>query len=97
MRKGFGSMSAAGNLQVQMLFAKSAEDEHTLTLAVRDAIFEFHTQQAIEKLLKALIAAHAEVFPFTHDLQVLTDQLEDIGEALPAFSIPLDAFTKFGV
>jgi len=56
-------MSAAGNLQVQMLFAKSAEDEHTLTLAVRDAIFEFHTQQAIEKLLKALIAAHGEMFP----------------------------------
>jgi hypothetical protein len=90
-------MSAAANLQVQMLFAKSAEDEHTLTLAVRDAVFEFHTQQAIEKLLKALIAAHGELFPFTHDLQVLTDQLEGIGEIFPVFSIPLDAFTKFGV
>ena len=42
MRKGSGSMSAAANLQVQTLFIKSAEDEHTLTFAVRDAVFEFH-------------------------------------------------------
>lgn len=48
-------------------------------------------------MLKALIAAHAELFPFTHDLQVLIDQLEDTGEVLPVFGIPLDAFTKFGV
>jgi HEPN domain-containing protein len=75
-------MSAAANLQVQTLFIKSAEDEHTLTFAVRDAVFEFHAQQAIEKLLKALIAAHGEVFPFTHDLQLLIDQLERLGEVL---------------
>jgi len=61
-------MSAAQNLQVQTLFIKSAEDEDTLQFEVRDAIFEFHTQQAIEKLLKALIAAHWVEFPFTHNL-----------------------------
>src|ERR1700761_6298179 len=97
MRKGFGSMSAAANLQVQTLFTKSAEDEHTLTFAVRDAVFEFHAQQAIEKLLKALIAAHGELFPFTHDLQLLIDQLEKLGEILPTFAAPLAGFTKFGV
>jgi hypothetical protein len=55
-------MRAAENLQVQMLFVKSAEDEDTLTFAVKDAVFEFHTQQAIEKLLKVLIAAHGSEF-----------------------------------
>jgi hypothetical protein len=90
-------MAADQNLQVQMLFIKSAEDEDTLSLGVKDAIFEFHLQQAIEKLLKALIAAHGEKFPFTHDLQLLIDQLERLGERLPVFEIPLPEFTKFGV
>jgi len=90
-------MSAAEDLQVQILFVKSAEDEDTLTFNVKDAVFEFHTQQAIEKLLKVLIAAHGSEFPFTHDLQVLTDQLESLGEEIPDFGIPLSDFTKFGV
>ncbi|HZL53476.1 MAG TPA: HEPN domain-containing protein [Terracidiphilus sp.] len=90
-------MSAAQNLQVQTLFIKSAEDEDTLQFEVRDAIFEFHTQQAIEKLLKALIAAHWVEFPFTHNLQLLLDQLTALGETVPAFDPPLFKFTKFGV
>ncbi|HEY5330762.1 MAG TPA: HEPN domain-containing protein [Acidobacteriaceae bacterium] len=90
-------MSAANNLQVQTLFIKSAEDEETLAFAVPDSVFEFHTQQAIEKLLKALIAAHGEEFPFTHNLQLLMDQLTLLGETLPTFSRPLFSFTKFGV
>jgi hypothetical protein len=80
-----------------MLFVKSAEGEDTLTFAVKDAVFEFHTQQAIEKLLKVPIAAHGSEFPFTHDIQVLTDQLEHLGEVLPDFGIPLPDFTPFGV
>jgi hypothetical protein len=90
-------MSAAQNLQVQMLFVKSAEDEDTLSFAVKDAVFEFHTQQAIEKLLKALIAAHGSAFPFTHDLQLLMDQLAALGETMPSFELPLPKFTPFGV
>ncbi len=60
-------------------------------------MLEFHVQQAIEKLLKALIAAHGEKYPNTHDLQVLLGQLKSLGEVLPDFGIPLIAFTKFGV
>jgi HEPN domain-containing protein len=90
-------MSAAQNLQVQMLLAKSAEDEATLAFAVPDSIFEFHTQQAVEKLLKALIAANGSLFPFTHDLQLLCDQLTALGETLPDFGMSLALFTKFGV
>ena len=54
-------------------------------------------QQAIEKLLKALIAAHGEKFPYIHDLRLLTEQLEGLGEDVPAFSRPLSRFTRFGV
>lgn len=90
-------MSAAQNLQVQLLLVKSAEDEATLAFAVPDSIFEFHTQQAVEKLLKSLIAAHNVVHPFTHDLQALINQLIGLGEELPVFPIPLGFFTPFGV
>lgn len=90
-------MSAAQDLQVQLLFTKSAEDEATLAFAVPDAIFEFHAQPAIEKLLKALIAAHGSRLPFIHDLRVLAEQLVSLGEVLPDFGVPLDAFTRFGV
>jgi HEPN domain-containing protein len=80
-----------------MLFAKSAEDEDALLHPVKDAVFEFHTQQAVEKLLKVLIAAHGEDFPFTHDLGILIDQLELLGETIPDLGIPLRQFTKFAV
>ncbi len=65
--------------------------------AVPDAIFEFHVQQAIEKLLKALIAFHGVQYPFTHDLQALLDELINLGKAVPPFPIPLHAFSKYGV
>ena len=90
-------MSAAQNLQVQILFIKSAEDEATIAFPIPDATFEFHVQQAIEKLLKALITARGAVHPYTHDLQLLLNQLAALGETLPNFSVPLTTFTPFGV
>ena len=90
-------MSAAQNLQVQILFIKSAEDEETLAFPVPDSVFEFHAQQAIEKLLKALIGAHNAIYPYTHDLQLLMNQLGGLGEELPDFGVPLPVFTPFGV
>ncbi len=90
-------MSAAANPQVELLFIKSAEDEAVLAFDVSDAVFEFHVQQAIEKLLKALIAAHGKPYPFTHDLDQLIERLEDLGELFPDFGMPLQSFTPFGV
>ncbi len=90
-------MGAEQNLQVQMLFVKSAEDEDTLSFAVPDAVFEFHTQQAVEKLLKVLIAAHGTEFPFTHDIGVLLDLLRSLGEQVPDLGINLRRFTKYAV
>lgn len=41
-----------------------------------DEIFGFHIQQALEKCLKAWIAALGEVYPYTHDLGILLSCLE---------------------
>ncbi|HHP7245503.1 MAG TPA: HEPN domain-containing protein [Elainellaceae cyanobacterium] len=50
-----------------------------------DEIFGFHIQQAAEKILKAWIAAIGDVYPFTHDLGVLLQQLEQQGYEVSPF------------
>ena len=47
--------------------------------AFADEIFGFHAQQAVEKTLKAWIAAQGEEYPFKHDLRPLLIKLEDLG------------------
>ena len=42
-----------------------------------DQVFGFHVQQAAEKLLKAWLALLGEVYPLTHDLDVLLDRLQE--------------------
>src|SRR5919198_5969738 len=44
---------------------------------VPDEIVGFHGQQAAEKLLKAVLAAHGIDFPRTHSLRFLLDLLAD--------------------
>ncbi len=39
----------------------------------------FHAQQVAEKLLKAILAAHGEIVPRTHDLLALTGQCAVLG------------------
>lgn len=41
-----------------------------------DEIFGFHVQQAAEKLFKAWLALLGEVYPLTHDLDLLLDLLQ---------------------
>lgn len=41
-----------------------------------DEIFGFHVQQAAEKLLKAWLDLLGEVYPLTHDLDLLLDLLQ---------------------
>lgn len=51
--------------------------------AVSDEIVGFHAQQAAEKLLKAVLAAHAIEYPRTHSIRFLIDLLADHGVDLP--------------
>lgn len=41
-----------------------------------DEVFGFHVQQAAEKSLKAWLAALGDIFPHTHDLNILLTRLE---------------------
>ena len=47
--------------------------------AFDDEIFGFHAQQAVEKSLKAWIAALGGTFGFTHDLRILLLTLRGLG------------------
>jgi HEPN domain-containing protein len=65
--------------------------------ATSDAIWGFHAQQAVEKLLKAPLAIHAVQFPFTHRLLELADLLEDAGLGLDERFEPLLDLTPYAV
>jgi len=70
---------------VQKLFDLSALDESVLLLPLPDSIFGFHGQQATEKLLKALLAAHQVNYPLSHSLKTLIKLAEGCGERFPMF------------
>ena len=52
---------------ISQLLRASHGDEHALLLDVPDRVFGFHSQQAVEKFFKVLIAAHGQEFPFIHN------------------------------
>jgi len=74
--------------QAERLRRKAAGDDETMTalldnLSVPDEVVGFHAQQAIEKLLKALLSHHRVAFRRTHDLTELLDLLTAAGVAIP--------------
>jgi HEPN domain-containing protein len=84
------------DFQTRTLLKKSAEDEETLLIAaISDSIAAFHAQQAVEKLLKALLAELGLDYPKTHDLNRLRAQLESVGEELPALALEFTELTPF--
>ena len=62
---------------------KASEDRAGLDFALPDALFGFHAQQAVEKLLKALIAFRGSQYAHTHDLRQLRTRCIELGEVLP--------------
>jgi HEPN domain-containing protein len=65
--------------------------------AVADEIVGFHGQQAAEKLLKAVLAAHGIDFPRTHSIRFLLDLLADHGLAPPSDLHGVTDLYPFGV
>ena len=91
-------MSSGPYTQTQTLLIKAAEDERALHPPENsDAIVGFHAQQAIEKLMKALLSALNLAFEFTHNLERLQVALEAAGEKLPQTSVQLDQLTDYAV
>jgi hypothetical protein len=68
------------------LLIASRDDEQNLPMPTNDRSYGFHAQQAVEKLLKALISAHGRKYRYTHDISALMSELNSFGETLPVDS-----------
>src|ERR1700757_1224487 len=62
---------------------------------VTDAIVGFHAQQAVEKALKAVLAAQKIEFPFIHNLGYLAELCKQNTIELPTALDGLDDLTPF--
>jgi len=81
-------MATNGDLARQLLGA-AQEDELAAKSVLRvegiaDPIVGFHAQQAVEKAIKAVLAAKGTEFPFTHDLKQLRDFAKESRIELPS-------------
>lgn len=81
---------------------KAAQDEALVDRVLGDSdiaddLIGFHLQQAAEKLMKAVLAAHAVEFRRTHDLIDLADVLTEAGFSPPSETRGLDALNPFAV
>jgi HEPN domain-containing protein len=86
--------------QTELLLRKSAASEQAICshdLERLPDIFGFHTQQAVEKLLKALLTELGVGHQRTHDLAELVRMVELNDEHLPRTPITLSRLTAFAV
>jgi HEPN domain-containing protein len=93
-------MSKSSEL-ARLLLAKAAEDIYVLQRLAGDAeapitAIGFHAQQAVEKSLKAVLAAREIAYPRTHDLEGLVELIEDNNIPLPPDAERLHHLTQFG-
>jgi HEPN domain-containing protein len=84
-------MTHALDQSILELLNASRDDEDILRLQIRDRAFGFHAQQAVEKLLKALIGGHEVRYEYTHDLWALIERLTLLDEDLPGDTILLES------
>ncbi len=87
--------------QAEIFLRKAQQDEDLLDVIftstkVSDEIFGFHCQQAVEKLLKALLSYLGTTFKRTHNIRTLMDALADAKHPLPTQLSKIDALTPFG-
>jgi HEPN domain-containing protein len=57
----------------------------------------FHAQQGAEKYLQALLLAHGQVFPRTHDLAALSDLCQQNGLSIQVPQDALERLTAYAV
>jgi HEPN domain-containing protein len=57
----------------------------------------FHTQQAVEKAIKALMIRNNVVFPYVHDIATLLTILDQRGIAVPESIREAERLTRFAV
>ena len=67
--------AARSDLRAAGALAADAEQEND--------VVGFHAQQAVEKSIKAVLAASGAEIPFTHDVSFLVDVADEHGSAVP--------------
>jgi HEPN domain-containing protein len=88
--------------QATLLLRKATQDEVLIDAVlearqVHDETIGYHVQQAAEKLLKAVLAAHGVVYRRTHNLDELILLLSGNGISFPDDLLPVRSFTTFAV
>lgn len=90
---------ATGRDLAEQLLRRAGDDEAAaramLPLKVTDAIVGFHAQQAVEKSIKAVLAARDVDFPFIHDIGGLADLCKKAGASLPDELDGIDRLTPY--
>jgi HEPN domain-containing protein len=91
---------ATGRDLAEQLLRRAADDEaaaHAMLPleSVTDSIVGFHAQQAVEKSLKAVLAARDVEFPFIHDIGGLSDLCQEAGASLPEELNGVDRLTPY--
>lgn len=87
--------------QALLLLKKAKEDiallsEIISSEKISSEIFGFHSQQATEKCLKAMLSEFGVSFTRTHNVRLLMDLLADAGHPLPTTLADLDFLTPYG-
>lgn len=84
----------------RLLVAKAAEDQYVLERLIDDvnapgAAIGFHAQQAVEKLLKAVLTSRSVRYGRTHDLGQLLDLIDQQGITAPPQADKLPRLTPY--
>ncbi len=87
---------------VELLLVKAAEDEAIIDIAMQHpsapaAAIGFHAQQAVEKLLKAVLRARDVGYPLTHNIGFLLELLQEAEVAVPPAFSEAAGLTPFAV
>jgi HEPN domain-containing protein len=95
-------LSARLREYAELLLRKAAHDEYAVERLADDAqapdeVIGFHAQQAVEKMLKAVLACRGIAYRRTHDLAELVDLLRDSGIDLPAELEDVRELTPFAI
>lgn len=72
-------------------------EEFAANSNIGDGIVGFHAQQAIEKWIKAVLAAHSVRYEYGHDLRYFIELVEDAGLAFPFTTPAVVALSEYAV
>jgi HEPN domain-containing protein len=86
--------------QAWVLLSKAAKDEALVRKIgsdtdIADEIIGFHSQQGVEKAIKAVLSANDIKYRFSHNLRYLRQLSQESGIELPASLDGIEALTPF--